>query len=147
MLYLKQHPELRQQVRQYLHTSTIQILFFLALLYTMAGRNGNYRIIYCNSASICNCRKTNVFAEAPGPTEDKFTPRIKNTAAALWKVYAGLTIIEIAFLKINGMSGFEAVCNSLSSISGGGLSPNSQSMIGCSYPLLWITAFSCFLQV
>lgn len=84
------------------------------------------------------------FAEAPGPTEDKFTPRIKNTAAALWKVYAGLTIIEIAFLKINGMSGFEAVCNSLSSISGGGLSPNSQSMIGCSYPLLWITAFFMF---
>jgi trk system potassium uptake protein TrkH len=26
------------------------------------------------------------FAEAPGPTEDKFTPRIKNTAASLWKI-------------------------------------------------------------
>jgi len=62
----------------------------------------------------------------------------------LWKVYAGLTLIEIVFLKLNGMSGFEAVCNSLSSISGGGLSPNSQSMIGCSYPLLWITAFFMF---
>lgn len=37
------------------------------------------------------------FAEAPGPTEDKFTPRIKSTAAALWKVYAGLTLIEIVF--------------------------------------------------
>jgi trk system potassium uptake protein TrkH len=30
------------------------------------------------------------FAEAPGPTEEKFTPRIKSTAAALWKIYAGL---------------------------------------------------------
>lgn len=34
------------------------------------------------------------FAEAPGPTEDKFTPRIRNTASALWKVYAGLTLLE-----------------------------------------------------
>lgn len=33
------------------------------------------------------------FAEAPGPTEDKFTPRIKNTASALWVVYAGLTVL------------------------------------------------------
>jgi len=35
------------------------------------------------------------FAEAPGPTEDKFTPRIRNTASALWKIYGGLTVIEI----------------------------------------------------
>ena len=35
------------------------------------------------------------FAEAPGPTEDKFTPRIKNTASALWVVYAGLTLLCI----------------------------------------------------
>ena len=27
------------------------------------------------------------FAEAPGPTEDKFTPRIKSTASSLWVVY------------------------------------------------------------
>ena len=38
------------------------------------------------------------FAEAPGPTEDKFTPRIRNTASALWKVYAGLTVLEIILL-------------------------------------------------
>ena len=38
------------------------------------------------------------FAEAPGPTEEKFTPRIKSTAAALWRVYAGLTIIEFIIL-------------------------------------------------
>ena len=32
------------------------------------------------------------FAEAPGPTEDKFTPRVRNTASILWKLYLGLTI-------------------------------------------------------
>ena len=48
------------------------------------------------------------FAEAPGPTEDKFTPRVRNTASALWKVYIGMTILEIILLRINGMSGFNA---------------------------------------
>ena len=84
------------------------------------------------------------FAEAPGPTEEKFTPRIKSTAASLWRIYAGLTIFEIILLKLNGMCGFDAVCNSLSSISGGGLSPNSQSMVGVSIPLLWIISYFMF---
>ena len=84
------------------------------------------------------------FAEAPGPTEEKFTPRIKSTAAALWKVYAGLTVFEIILLKLNGMSGFGSICVSFSSISGGGLSPNSQSMVGISIPLLWIISYFMF---
>ncbi len=84
------------------------------------------------------------FAEAPGPTEDKFTPRIKNTAAALWKVYAGLTILEIVLLKFTGMNGFEAVCDALVSISGGGLSPNGNSFIGYSNLTLWIITFFMF---
>ena len=47
------------------------------------------------------------FAEAPGPTEDKFTPRIKNTASSLWKIYFGMTILEIILLKCNGMEFFD----------------------------------------
>lgn len=70
------------------------------------------------------------FAEAPGPTEDKFTPRIRNTASALWKVYAGLTLLEILFLIWAGMPGFDAVCNSLSTLAAGGFSPNPESIMG-----------------
>lgn len=84
------------------------------------------------------------FAEAPGPTEDKFTPRIKNTASSLWKIYFGMTIIDFILLKINGMSGFSALCNSLSSVSGGGFSPNENSFIGYSNIILWITCFFMF---
>ena len=84
------------------------------------------------------------FAEAPGPTEDKFTPRIKNTAAALWKVYAGLTILEILLLKFTGMSGFEAVCDALASVSGGGLSPNANSLVGFNRAILSIITFFMF---
>lgn len=85
------------------------------------------------------------FAEAPGPTEDKFTPRIKNTAAALWKVYAGFTVLCIILLKLKGMDGFDAVCNSFSAISGGGLSPNGESFIGRSVAICWITIFFMFI--
>ena len=85
------------------------------------------------------------FAETPGPTEDKFTPRIKNTAAALWKIYAGLTLLLIVLLIINGMDIFYAICNSLSAISGGGLSPNQNSMVGLSHTILWIITVFMFL--
>lgn len=84
------------------------------------------------------------FAEAPGPTEDKLTPRIKNTALSLWKIYFGMTIIEIIFLKLNGMEWFNAVCHSFSSVSGGGFSPHGDSVIGYSNTVLWIVCFFMF---
>lgn len=84
------------------------------------------------------------FAEAPGPTEDKFTPRIKNTAASLWKIYFGMTVLEIILLKCNGMDWFNSICHSLSSVSGGGFSPNGESLIGYSNIILWIICFFVF---
>lgn len=84
------------------------------------------------------------FAEAPGPTEDKFTPRIKNTASSLWKVYFGMTILAILLLKVNGMDMFEAICHSFSAVSGGGFSPNYQSIIGYSNAVIWIMCFFMF---
>ena len=70
------------------------------------------------------------FAETPGPTEDKFTPRIRNTASALWKVYAGITIVQIILLVIAGMSVFDAICNAFGTMAAGGFSPNPQSIMG-----------------
>ncbi|MFI3300228.1 MAG: TrkH family potassium uptake protein [Candidatus Gastranaerophilales bacterium] len=86
------------------------------------------------------------FAEAPGPTEDKFTPRIRNTASALWKVYAGLTILEIILLKLAGMPAFDALCNSLSTLAAGGFSTNPQSIMGYnSVTINWIVILFMFL--
>ncbi len=84
------------------------------------------------------------FAEAPGPTEDKFTPRIKNTASSLWKVYFGMTILAAVLLKINGMDGFNSICHAFSAVSGGGFSPNSSSIIGYSNSIMWIMCFFMF---
>lgn len=87
------------------------------------------------------------FAEAPGPTEDKITPRIKYTAAALWGIYVSLTIIEAVILKHLGMPLFDAVCTSLSTISAGGLSPNSLSIAGYLKPsVIWVITFFMFLS-
>ncbi len=86
------------------------------------------------------------FAEAPGPTEDKITPRIRNTAGALWKIYAGLTVIEIILLHFTGMPWFDCVCNSLSTLAAGGFSPNPQSLAGYnSNAAIWITTVFMFL--
>ena len=86
------------------------------------------------------------FAEAPGPTEDKFTPRIRNTASALWKIYLGLTIAEIALLIWKGMAPFDALCNSLSTLSAGGFSPNPESIYGYhSASIIWIVLTFMFI--
>ena len=84
------------------------------------------------------------FAEAPGPTEDKFTPRIKNTASSLWKIYFGMTLLEIILLKFNGMEIFDSICHAFSSVSGGGFSPNGESLIGSTNIILWIICFFMF---
>lgn len=87
------------------------------------------------------------FAELPGPTEEKFTPRIRNTASALWKIYAILTAVEMIILKCLGMPMFDAVCNSLSTLSAGGFSPNSHSIMGYhSIPIVWVVMFFIFLS-
>lgn len=86
------------------------------------------------------------FAEAPGPTEDKITPRIRNTASALWKIYLGLTILNCGLLIWAGMPNFDAVCNSLSTMAAGGFSPNPESIAGYhSYLINWITIIFMFI--
>ena len=87
------------------------------------------------------------FAEAPGPTEDKLTPRIKNTATALWGLYVILTLIEIGLLVYFKMPLFDAVCNSFSTISSGGFSPNPQSIMGYnSIPIMWVVIVFMFFS-
>src|ERR671915_464760 len=51
------------------------------------------------------------FAEAAGPTDDKLTPQLRNTAIALWRVYVALTLLEVVALGLAGMPLFDAICN------------------------------------
>jgi trk system potassium uptake protein TrkH len=86
------------------------------------------------------------FAEAPGPTEEKFTPRIKNTASALWIVYAALTGLCALCLWSAGMPIFDSVCNAFSTLAAGGFSPNPRSIGGYnSEIIIYITMFFMFV--
>lgn len=86
------------------------------------------------------------FAEAPGPTEEKVTPRIAHTAKALWLVYVLLTLVEIALLAAAGMDFFDAVCNALSTMAAGGFSPHPGSIMGYENSrVVWIIICFMFL--
>lgn len=67
-------------------------------------------------------------AEVPGPTADKLTPRIHQTAKILWLVYAGLTALETVFLMFGGMDWFDAVCHSFATMATGGFSTMNASV-------------------
>ncbi len=68
-------------------------------------------------------------AETPGPIKDsKLTPRINETAKALWYIYLSLTISCAFVYWLAGMSIFDAVCHSFSTIAIGGFSTHDQNM-------------------
>ena len=67
-------------------------------------------------------------AETPGPLKDsKLTPRITETAKALWFVYVLMTISCSFLYKFYGMSWFDAVCHAFSTISIGGFSTHDDN--------------------
>ncbi len=67
-------------------------------------------------------------AEAPGPGGDKLHPRITDTAKRLWIIYVGYTAAETILLKVAGMSFFDAINHSLSTLSTGGFSTKNASI-------------------
>ena len=66
-------------------------------------------------------------AEVAGPIKNKITPRITETAKALWYVYLSMTIACASFYKYFGMGWFDAICHSFSTISIGGFSTHDSS--------------------
>ncbi len=67
-------------------------------------------------------------AETPGPIKDsKLTPRITETAKALWYIYASLTLCCMLAYWAAGMSFFDAICHSFSTIAIGGFSTHDAS--------------------
>ena len=79
------------------------------------------------------------FAEAPGPTEERLTPRLRHTATAIVIVYAGLTLACAVAYAVFGMSPFDAVAHAFTTLAAGGFSPNARSFQGYASPALdWV---------
>ncbi|HNT27864.1 MAG TPA: TrkH family potassium uptake protein [bacterium] len=93
-------------------------------------------------------------AEAPGPSVDKVAPRIKDTAKLLWLLYLGFTVLETVLLWVGGMSPYDALTHTFTTLSTGGFSVRNASL--GAYPgayLQWVvtifmliggTSFSIF---
>lgn len=69
-------------------------------------------------------------AEAPGPTTEKLTPRIAQTAKALWAIYAGFTLAEVLILMALGVGALDAVNHAMATMATGGFSTLNTSVAG-----------------
>jgi trk system potassium uptake protein TrkH len=68
-------------------------------------------------------------AETPGPVKDtKLTPRITETAKALWYVYAAFTVACMLGYRLAGMGWFDALCHAFSTVAIGGFSTHDASI-------------------
>lgn len=67
-------------------------------------------------------------AETPGPLKDtKLTPRITETAKALWYIYLTMTVACALLYWLAGMNAFDAITHSFSTVSIGGFSTHDAS--------------------
>lgn len=68
-------------------------------------------------------------AETPGPMkDDKLTPRIAHSARAFWGIYLGLTVACALGYWAAGMTPFDAIAHSFTTLSTGGFSTHDASM-------------------
>lgn len=87
------------------------IVLFLAILPSLGG--GSMRLFA---------------AESPGPVSERLTPRIRDTARALWFIYVGISAAEVVALLVAGMSLFDAVTHTFATMGTGGFSPRAASV-------------------
>lgn len=67
-------------------------------------------------------------AEAPGPTVDKITPRIAETAKIVWLIYTVFTIVETVLLMCGGLNLFDALTHTFATMATGGFSTKNVSV-------------------
>lgn len=80
-------------------------------------------------------------AETPGPMKNaKLTPRIAETARALWIVYVLLTVFCCLAYWLAGMTLFDAVCHAMSTVATGGFSNHDASIGHFASPLIELLA-------
>jgi trk system potassium uptake protein TrkH len=84
-------------------------------------------------------------AEAPGPGITKLTPRIAETARALWKAYMGITVLEMSLLyglHVLGlapeMTLYQSVAHGFTTMATGGFSPAARSIEAFSAAVQWL---------
>ncbi|MBI1355349.1 MAG: TrkH family potassium uptake protein [Acidobacteria bacterium] len=75
-------------------------------------------------------------AEFSGATSEKLKPRITETAMALWRIYFALSAALYILLRMAGMTNFESLCHTFSTLGTGGFSTKTASVAGFESPLI-----------
>ena len=91
------------------------VLVFLLAISSMGGSDNGYTMHLLR-------------AESPGPNVGKLVPKMRKTASILYLIYILLTILDIVFLLLGGMSLFEAVCTAFGTVGTGGFGIRNDSM-------------------
>ena len=84
-------------------------------------------------------------AEVAGPIKNKITPRITETAKWLWIVYLAMTLICGLSYYFAGMSLFDSICHSFSTIAIGGFSTHTESF--AFFDNQWIELVAIFFMI
>jgi len=67
-------------------------------------------------------------AEVSGPVTDKIKPRVRETAKLLWLVYFGISVCEMLLLYFGGLSWFDSICHTFTTMATGGFSTKNASI-------------------
>ena len=84
-------------------------------------------------------------AESPGPVVGKIVPKVKDTAKILYAIYIAITVVEIICLKLTGISLYEAVTLTFSTVGTGGFAVTNSGIGG--YSILTQSVFIVFMAL
>ncbi|MBQ9824292.1 MAG: TrkH family potassium uptake protein [Solobacterium sp.] len=102
------------------------VLVFLMAIVSLSGKNQGFTLHIMRS-------------ESPGPAVGKMVPRVKDTAKLLYWIYTGLTVIDIALLKIGGLSMFDSCCLAFGTAGTGGFGLLNDSFASYSPYIQYVT--------
>ncbi len=108
------------------------VLVFLVSLVKLSGGNNLYLLK----------------AESTGPSVGKLVPKVQSTAKILYGIYTALTIAEVVFLILGGMTFFDAITTALGTAGTGGFGIKNDSLAGySSYIQTVVTVFMLIFGV
>ncbi len=121
------------------------ILFWRSITQWMGGM-GVIALVVAVLPSVGGRGMGMMSAEAPGPTGERLTPRVRSTARRLWGLYLGFTVLVLITYLALGMAPYEALTHAFTTVSTGGFSPHTASLAHYDSAVLeWFAVLFMFL--